>query len=165
MTRVFGILLRLVGLAAIIWAVSAGSNSAGMPWFKWLFIGIVVAIPLTIWSRQWTRGWDTGGGIAEAYARREIQNSELPSEFRFITHDTTFSEVTEKLGSASQVLQLARPHSDGDIEHFIVHQYNLPYEGAVFIMPQRPFEPDDKIRAVSMCRSSNDEELLGPIRS
>src|SRR5690348_9587583 len=157
MTRAFGMLLRLVGLTAIIWAISAGSNSAGMPWFKWLFIGIVVAIALVGWSRQWTRGWDTGGGIAVAYARREIQNTELPSDFRFITHDTTLGEVTEKLGSASRVVRFALPHPDGDVEHFIAHQYDLPYEGAVFIMPQRPFEADDKIRAVSVCKSSKDD--------
>jgi len=165
MTRALGIVFRLMALAAIIWAVATGSNAAGMPWLKWLFIGGVVAIVLFIWAREFVGGWDTSGEVTEAYAHREIQNTKLPSDFRFITHDTTLGEVTEKLGPASRVFQLALPHPDGDTEHFMVHQYNLPYEGAVFVMPQRPFESDDKIRAVSVGKPSNDDELLAPVRS
>jgi len=165
MTRALNIIFRLVALAAIMWAVAAGSNAAGIPIVKWLFIGGVVAIALFAWGREFTRGWDASREVTEAYARREIQNAALPSDFRFITHDTTLAEVTQKLGPASRISQFALPHPYGDVEHFTAHQYDLPYEGAVFVMPQRPFEPDDKIRAVWVGKRSNDNELLAPARS
>lgn len=148
-----------------MWAVAAASNVMGVPLVKWLFIGGVLATALFISVREFVRGVDVFREVTEAYARREIQNSELPFDFRFITHDTTLAEVTEKLGPASRVLQLALPHRGGDTEHFMAHQYNLPYEAAVFVMPQRPFEPDDKIRAIAVRKPSNEDELLAPARS
>jgi hypothetical protein len=85
-----------------------------------------------------------------SYALRDIDTTVLPSTFRFITHDTTLQEVIDRLGPASRVFELALRHRDGDAEHFKAHEYDLPYNAAVIIMPQRPFEPEDKIRAIYM---------------
>jgi len=147
-----------------MWVIAAACNAMGLPLVKWLFIGGVLAMVLFLWGREFIQGVDTYRGVIKAYARRQIQVTDLPTDFRFISHDTTLAEVIEKLGPASRVVQLALPHRDGDTEHFMAHEYDLPYEAAVIVMPQRPFEPDDKIRAVSVRKRSNDDELFAPAR-
>ncbi len=79
--------------------------------------------------------------------------------FRFITHDTTLQQVIDRLGPASRVVELALRHRDGDTEHFKAHEYDLPYNAAVVVMPQRPSEAEDKIRAVYMRKAPADDWL------
>ena len=89
MTRSLNILFRLAslaGAAAIMWVIAAACNAMGLPLVKWLFIGGVLAMVLFLWGRDFARGVGTYRGVIEAYARRQIQASDLPSDFRlFLT--------------------------------------------------------------------------------
>ena len=154
----------LVGSAAIVWAMVAACNALGLPRLKWVVIGAVLAMWAFVWLCNFGRGVNANLKVLEAYARRQIQTTELPSDFRFITHDTTLAEVTAKLGPASRVVELALQHRDGDTEHFMAHEYDLPYEAAVVVLPQRPFGLDDKIRAVSVRGRSYEDGLVAAAR-
>jgi hypothetical protein len=115
--------------------MAAACNAVGLPRLKWVVIGAVLATWAIAWASDFGRGVNANRKVLEAYARRQIQTTELPSDFRFITHDTTLAEVTEKLGPASRVVELALPRRDLDTEHFMAHEYDLPYEAAVIVMP------------------------------
>jgi len=162
--NLLGRLAYFVGSVAIVWAMAAACNALGLPRLKWVIIGAVLAMWVFAWLFNFGRGVSANLKVVEAYARRQIYATELPSDFRFITHDTTLAEVTAKLGPASCVVELALQHRDGDTEHFMVHEYDLPYEAAVVVMPQRPFGPDDKIRAVSVRGRSYEDELVAAAR-
>jgi hypothetical protein len=144
--------------------MAAACNALGLPRLKWVVIGAALATWAFVWLCDFGRGVNANLKVLEAYARRQIQTTELPSDFRFITHDTTLAEVTAKLGLASRVVELALQHRDGDTEHFMAYEYDLPYESAVIVMPQRPFEPGDKIRAVSVRGRSYEDELVAAAR-
>jgi hypothetical protein len=155
----------LVALVGILWAIAAACDASGVRYLKWLVIGSILSMSLFMVARKFLRDVDTYRDALRAYARLKIDTIDLPSEFRFITHETTLADVSNRLGLASRVTELALPHCDGDVEHFMAHEYDLPYEAAVIVMPQRPFEPDDKIRAVSLRKRPNEDELFAPARS
>src|SRR5581483_5758278 len=158
--NLLGRLAYFLGSVAVVWAMVAACKALGLPRLKWVVIGAVLAVWTFAWLFNFGRGVNANLKVLEAYARRQIQTSELPSDFRFITHDTTLAEVIAKLGPASRILELALQHRDGDTEHFMAHEYDLPYEAAVVVMPQRPFGPDEKIRAVSVRGRSYEDELV-----
>ena len=96
--------------------------------------------------------------VAQAFENREIHTEELPSEFRFITHDVTLEEVIGKLGEPSRVVKVPIS-AEGGLGYVLVssntsnaeivtYEYDLPYHAAVIIMPEFPFEAQNRIRAV-----------------
>ena len=52
--------------------------------------------------------------VAQAFGNREIHAEQLPSEFRFITHDITLKQVIEKAGPPSRICEkcLSAPKAD-----------------------------------------------------
>jgi hypothetical protein len=92
------------------------------------------------------------------YAARDIPSRQLASEFHFITHETTLKEVFDKVGPCSREVKLPVDSSAvagfGFVETarggaaILTFEYDLPYSAAVIIMPEYPFEPSDRIRAV-----------------
>jgi len=139
----------LVTVAALYWLIAKACDLVS-PHLKWFVIPAMLAVALLIFAGSFVRDVRKYVHAVRAYALRDIDTTVLPSTFRFITHDTTLQEVIDRLGPASRVFELALRHRDGDAEHFKAHEYDLPYNAAVIIMPQRPFEPEDKIRAVYM---------------
>ncbi len=133
-------------------------------WWGLLFVGgFIYAVGKAV-----RRGRSEYERILEAYARRTIRTWTLPPDFRFITHDTTLAEVMRRLGASSRVLTL--PVNDetvagyGTIEDqaggpaILIHEYHLPYRAAVIVIPEFPFEPENRIRAVFYRAPLRDEE-------
>jgi hypothetical protein len=97
-------------------------------------------------------------GSAQAFENREIRAEELPPEFRFITHDTKLQEVIDKLGKPSRILKVpinagrglgyALVSSNTGNAAIVVYEYDLPYHAAVIVMPEFPFDMQNRIRAV-----------------
>jgi hypothetical protein len=96
--------------------------------------------------------------VAQAFENREIRAEELPSEFRFITHDVTLQEVIDKLGkpwrivrvpiSAESGLGYALVSNKTSNAAIVTYEYDMPYHAAVIVMPEFPFEMQNRIRAV-----------------
>ena len=96
--------------------------------------------------------------VVKAFEAREIPAAGLPSEFRFITHETRLEEVLEKLGKPSRIVKLpinrdaglgyALVSSGTGAPAILTFEYDLPYRGAVIVMPEFPFERQNRIRAV-----------------
>jgi hypothetical protein len=148
----------LVMVVGLYWLIAKACDLAS-PHLKWFVIPAMLAVALLVFARSFVRDVKKYADAMRAYAHRDIDSAELPPTFRFITHDTTLQQVIDRLGPASRVVDLALRHTDGDTEHFKAHEYDLPYSAAVLIMPQRPFEPEDKIRAVYMRNAPADDWL------
>ena len=98
------------------------------------------------------------GEVAQAFENREIRTEELPPEFRFITHDITLQEVIDRLGKPSRIVRVpisaeaglgyALVSSNTSDAAIVIYEYDLPYHAAVIVMPQFPFEMQNRIRAV-----------------
>jgi hypothetical protein len=155
---------RVVGIAmlaitvAFYWFIAAALDLMS-PRIKWFVFPAIFGMAVVIFARSFARDVKKYVDSTHAYANRTIDAAALPSTFRFITHETTLREVTDQLGPPSRIVELALRHRDGDTEHFKAHEYDLPYKAAVVVMPQRPFEPEDKIRAVYMRKAPADDWL------
>jgi hypothetical protein len=155
--RVIGVAMMVL-LLGLYWFIAAALDLIS-PRVKWFVFPAIFGIALLVFARSFVRGVKKYVNAVDAYAHREIDSTALPPTFRFITHETTLKEVTDRLGPASRVVELSLRHSDGDTEHFKAHEYDLPYNAAVLVMPQRPFEPEDKVRAVYMRNTPADDWL------
>ena len=138
-----------------------------LPTFMWwgvLFVGgILFAV-----AKAFRRGLSEYERMLEAYASRTIRTRRLPPDFRFITNDTTLQEVMERLGPSSRVSSLIVDEDSaagyGTVETesgraaILIHEYELPYRAAVVVMPEYPFEPENRIRAVFYRPPMRDEE-------
>jgi hypothetical protein len=98
------------------------------------------------------------GEVAQAFENREIRTEELPPEFRFITHDITLQEIIDKLGKPSRIVRVPIS-AEGGLSYALVssntgnaaivtYEYDLPYHAAVIVLPEFPFEIQNRIRAV-----------------
>jgi hypothetical protein len=128
-------------------------------WELWLIGGLLaIALAIRFLLRIMPAGFMVYNDALAAYAARDIPLRRLPSEFRFITHDTTLQEVIAKVGPYSREVKLPVDPSSvggyGFIETpqggaaILTFEYDLPYSAAVIIMPEYPFEPSNRIRAV-----------------
>jgi len=96
--------------------------------------------------------------VAQAFENREICTEKLPNEFRFITHDVTLEEVIGRLGEPSRVVKVPISAEDGlgyalvssntGNAEIVTYEYDLPYHAAVIVMPEFPFEMQNRIRSV-----------------
>jgi hypothetical protein len=96
--------------------------------------------------------------VAQAFENREIRTKELPPEFRFITHDMRLQEVIDKLGEPSRIVKVpinaerglgyALVSSNTSDATIVVYEYDLPYHAAVIVIPEFPFDMQNRIRAV-----------------
>jgi hypothetical protein len=96
--------------------------------------------------------------VAQAFENREIPTEELPPEFSFITHDMRLQVVIDKVGKPSRIVRVpisaerglgyALVSSNTSNASIITYEYDLPYHAAVIVMPEFPFEMQNRIRAV-----------------
>ena len=157
------------------WRTLIGKNSympvTVPPEFRWVgkiwVIFFVGAVLLGV-TRAFQRGLSEDLKLLKAYKSRDIPTRYLPVEFRFITNDTTLQEILDKVGPYSRITKhpvdpnfasgygLA-PGSFGMPSLFLV-EYDLPYHAAVLLMPEYPFQPENRIRAAFYRRPRPDEE-------
>jgi len=96
--------------------------------------------------------------VAQAFENREICTEELPAEFRFIIHEVSLQEVIDKLGKPSRIVKVpisaksglgyALVSSNTSNAAIVTYEYDLPYHAAVIVMPEFPFQIQNRIRAV-----------------
>ncbi len=106
--------------------------------------------------------------ILESYASRRIPTWRFPPDFRFITKDTTLQEIVERVGPWTRRLELPVNEDTGagygtittasGVPAIATFGYELPYRAAVILMPEYPFEPANRIRAVFYRPPQRDEE-------
>ena len=87
--------------------------------------------------------------LRQAYAAHAIPTTELPPDFKFLTHDATLQNVLDRAGAPSRVGSL-RLENSGSVSVF---RYELPNDAALFVMPDPPGQPESRIRAVVYQRS------------
>jgi len=149
------------------WRIFRGypSYNPSMPMpsiFKWEFrvlgILIIFGIASGLLIRIIPVGIQKYDNVLHVFARREISAERLPSEFQFITHETTLQEIIDRLGPCSREAWLPIDPEAELGSHFAVtksgkrailtFEYHLPYHAAVVVMPEYPFAPENRIRAV-----------------
>ncbi len=96
--------------------------------------------------------------VGQAFANRDIQTEKLPAEFGFITHQVTLQEVLDRLGKPSRVVKVPISSQSGlgyalvssktSEAKIVTYEYDLAYHAAVIVMPEFPFETQNRIRAV-----------------
>ncbi len=130
-----------------------------LPWYLWLLGGLIaLSALLGFLLRHAPATLLSLDEILAAYAARDIGLGPLPDEFQFINHETTLEEVIARLGPPSRSFKLPVDPSSTVGHGFLrtrwglpaiqTFEYNLPYFAAVVVMPEYPFTPADKIRAV-----------------
>jgi hypothetical protein len=148
------------------WTIYTGNPSYAQPkvplsfrGFLWFF-GIILALGIIgkVIIRRTPVAAVVSREVAQAFENREIRAEELPPEFRFITHDTKLQEVIDKLGKPSRILKVpinagrglgyALVSSNTGNAAIVVYEYDLPYHAAVIVMPEFPFDMQNRIRAV-----------------
>lgn len=87
--------------------------------------------------------------LLDAYEARAIPTEELPPDFQFITRETTLQTVGDNAGPHSRLTKLQVSAGSGQQGASVpAFEYELPERGAVIIMPEHPFQPDSRVRAV-----------------
>jgi hypothetical protein len=127
--------------------------------FLWFF-GIMFALGIIskLLIRVTPVAAAVAGEVAQVFENREIRTEDLPSDFRFITHDMTLQKVIDKLGKPSRIVRVpisaesglgyALVSSKTSNAAIVIYEYDLPYHAAVIVMPEFPFEMQNRIRAV-----------------
>lgn len=161
-----GVKIRFANGSVSDWQVFTGTPSYETPqppWFFWpyfKFLGILFLLGAV--SKLLIRFTPVAAVVADevtrAFQTREISVEKAPPEFRFITHETTLEEVIDKVGKPSRVVRVPISAesglgyalaSTGAAKPVIVtYEYSLPYHAAVIVMPEFPFEMQNRIRAV-----------------
>lgn len=165
LTGWLGFVLRLVGMAAFLWLIATAADHS-WPEAKWYIIALFVGVWLFVFVRQFVGGVSQYRDATDAFIHRRIVSSELPPDFRSLSHEKTLQQVIDEFGEPSRKVELVAPatgHSRG--VKFLVYEYELPYEAAVVVMPEPPGEPDSKLRAVYFRPRANDDELFSPVRA
>ena len=149
------------------WQIHTGNPSYNptmkMPsvlkWELWVLGGLlIVGWLLRLLVRRTPAAFMVYKDALAAYEARDIPLHRLPSEFHFITHDTTVEEVIARIGQPSRRTELpvdpesARGYRFLETESgravIVTYEYDLPYSAAVIIMPEYPFETGERVRAV-----------------
>lgn len=142
------------------------------PEFKWsarFWVIVMACVALYGLSRTFWREASEEQALLKAYRIREIPTRQLPAEFRFITNDTTLQEVVDKAGPYSRVRRLVVDPSfasgfglaegPSGMPALVLLDYDLPYHAAVILLPEFPFELENRIRAAYYRPPRVDEEI------
>lgn len=158
------------------WHAYQGTPSYGPttapPQFRWVlrFWGIffVCAVAYGL-VRAFKRAISEEQVLLKAYKARDIPIRLLPADFRFITNDTTLQEVIDKAGPYSRLRKhpVDQRFADGyglapgplGTRSIVLVEYDLPYQAAVILMPEYPFQPENRIRAAFYRPPRPDEEI------
>ena len=162
-----GVTIQFVDGKVRDWQIHTGNPSYNptmkMPAvFKWQLWAMGALLIVGWLLRSLIRATPAGYMVYEdalaAYQARDIPLHRLPSEFHFISHETTVEEMIAKLGPYSRRVELpvdpeeARGYRFMEIESgravIVTYDYELPYSAAVIIMPEYPFDTGDRVRAV-----------------
>ena len=148
------------------WTVYTGNPSYAEPkaplafrGFLWFFgISFALGIIAKVIIRLTPVAAVVSREVAQAFDNREIRTTELPPEFHFITHDTRLQELIDKVGEPSRILKVpinaerglgyALVSSKTSDAAIVAYEYDLPYHAAVIVMPEFPFDMQNRIRAV-----------------
>ena len=161
-----GVKIRFANGRVSDWHVLSGNPSYAEPqaprffWPYLKFLGLVVLLGSV--TKLLIRFTPVTAVVADevtsAFRKREITIEKAPPEFRFITHQTTLEEVIAKAGKPSRVVRVpiaAESESGNPLAStktpravIVTYEYALPYHAAVIVMPEYPFEMQNRIRAV-----------------
>jgi hypothetical protein len=157
------------------WRILSGYPSYGrttlpreLKWQGYLYIAFFVGAMSYAVFRVFLRTLSEDQLIRNAYQERSIPR--LPAEFRFINHDTTLQEVFDKVGPPTRERKFALSEHIGcggygytegplGLPAITLVEYDLPYHALVALIPEYPFKPENRIRAVFYRRPLPDEEL------
>ena len=140
----------LVMVGGLYWLIAKTCDLVS-PHLKWFVIPAMLAVALLIFARSFV------GGVKNftlVQCRRTLIAASIP--LRYLRHSG--SSRTTQLSKKSSIGSVLLPASSG-LQCGIATETqstsrptstDLPYNAAVIIMPQRPFEPEEKIRAVYM---------------
>jgi hypothetical protein len=160
----FGFVLRLVGMAGVLWLISAAADHV-WPEAKWYLVALFVGGWLFVFARQFSGEITQFRGATDAFVHHRISD-DLPSSFRTLRHEKTLRQVMHEFGPPSRELELVAPAASGSAPtKFIAYVYELPYEAAVFVMPEPPGTPESLLRAVYYRPRADDDELFSPVRA
>ena len=165
LTRWSGFVLRLAGMAAVLWLFSTAADHV-WPAAKWYVVVLFLGLWLFLFGRQFVGGVSQYRDATDAFVHRRIVPAELPPDFRSLSHEKTLEQVIQEHGEPTRKIELvAPPTTDERSLKFFAYEYELPYEAAVLVMPEPPSEPNSKIRAVCFRPRANDDELFSPVRA
>ncbi len=129
--------------------------------FHWLKVFYMVAIGGALLYgilRAFDRGMNEEQLLRKAFEERAIPTPRLPRDFAFVNRDTTVQEVVERLGpwtarrehgvSARFAETYNTMTTATDSPAIVSYDYELPYNAAVLILPEYPFELDCRVRAI-----------------
>jgi hypothetical protein len=139
-----------------------------MKWYGYASILFLVGAFLYGVFRAFRRGMSEEQLLLKAYQERQIPR--LPEEFRFINNDTTLQEVIDRIGPPTRERKFAIDpkimsggygYTEGPLglPAIVLIEYDLPYRAVVALLPEFPFQPENRIRAAFYRRPLRDEEL------
>jgi hypothetical protein len=127
-----------------------------LKWFGEFYLLLSSLVFIWITRRKWKKGSSDGALLLRAFNEREIATERIPAEFRFITHDITLKDVIDRVGQPTRVMAMpvsprlvkgSRLVEDAKGKPAImVAVYGLPNSGAVIVIPEYPFERENRIR-------------------
>ena len=117
-----------------------------------LGVGGYSAVRLTRAKREELRA------LQQAYSTSDIPHAGLPPDFGFVNRDTTLQMVAERAGAWSRTRKVQSGSSSVEAT-LVAFEYELPGRGAVIIMPEPPFTPESRIRAVFYRRPTGEIEF------
>ena len=132
---------------------------------KWMIVGAASALIGAIGYVAFRRAQldrSRREELLEAYANRVIPTAELPPDFSFVGPETTLQMVAERAGPYTRsrrvpatAARYGAPDSPREATSLplTVFEYELPGGSAIVVMPEPPFEPNSRIRAVVYRRS------------
>lgn len=137
-------------------------------WYGYWWIALLVGGFCYGIFRAFRRGLSEEQLLLKAYKERHIPR--LPEEFRFINNDTTLKEVIERVGPPTRERKFpidpnissgGYGYTDGPLRlpSIVLIDYDLPYHSVVTLLPEYPFQLENRIRAAFYRRPLRDEEL------
>src|ERR1041385_304485 len=105
-----GFVLRLVGMAAVLWLFSTAADHV-WPESKWYVVAVFIGLWLFLFARQFVGGVNQYRDATDAFVHRRIVPAELPPDFRSLSHEKTLRHVIEEFGQPSRKIELVVPRS------------------------------------------------------
>jgi len=139
-----------------------------MKWQGYALIAVFIGGIIYGLYRAFRRGLSEEQLLLKAYQDRYIPT--LPMEFRFINNDTTLQEVFDRAGPPARerkfpidpkLVTSGYGYAEGPLglPAIVLIEYDLPYHAVVALLPEFPFQPENRIRAAFYRRPLPDEEL------
>jgi hypothetical protein len=139
-----------------------------MKWYGYAFIAALIGGAIYGLYRALRRGLSEEQLLLKAYQERHIPR--LPAEFGFINNDTTLQEVFDRVGPPARERKFpinpnlvtgGYGYTEGPLRlpAIVLIEYDLPYHAVAVLLPEYPFQPENRIRAAFYRRPLRDEDL------